>query len=51
MITKREIFDKKSQVPGEGSLDNNSRNDAKSKGPCGCCLIRIGPAFLFKRDE
>lgn len=32
MITKREIFDKKSQVPGEGSLDNNSRNDAKSKG-------------------
>ena len=32
MITKREIFDKKSQIPGEGSLDNNSRNDAKSKG-------------------
>jgi prepilin-type N-terminal cleavage/methylation domain-containing protein len=32
MITKREIFDKKSQVPGEESLDNNSRNDAKSKG-------------------
>jgi len=32
MITKREIFDKKSQIPGEGSLDNNSRNDTKSKG-------------------
>jgi prepilin-type N-terminal cleavage/methylation domain-containing protein len=32
MITKREIFDKKSQIPGEGSLDNNSRNGAKSKG-------------------
>jgi len=32
MITKREIFDEKSQIPGEGSLDNNSRNDAKSKG-------------------
>jgi prepilin-type N-terminal cleavage/methylation domain-containing protein len=32
MITKREIFDKKSQIPGEESLDNNSRNDAKSKG-------------------
>lgn len=32
MITKRELFDKKSQIPGEGSLDNNSRNDAKSKG-------------------
>ena len=32
MITKREIFDKKSQIPDEGSLDNNSRNDAKSKG-------------------
>lgn len=32
MITKREIFDKKSQIPGEGSLDNNSGNDAKSKG-------------------
>ncbi len=32
MITKREIIDKKSQIPGEGSLDNNSRNDAKSKG-------------------
>jgi prepilin-type N-terminal cleavage/methylation domain-containing protein len=32
MITKREIFDKKSQISREGSLDNNSRNDAKSKG-------------------
>lgn len=32
MITKREIFDKKLQIPAEGSLDNNSRNDAKSKG-------------------
>jgi len=32
MITKREIFDKKSQIPVEGSLDNNSRNDAKNKG-------------------
>ncbi len=32
MITKREIFDKKSQIPGEGSLDNNSRKDDKSKG-------------------
>lgn len=32
MITKREIIDKKSQIPGEGLLDNNSRNDAKSKG-------------------
>jgi len=32
MIIKREIFDKKSHIPGEGSLDNNSRNDAKSKG-------------------
>jgi prepilin-type N-terminal cleavage/methylation domain-containing protein len=32
MITKREIFDKKSQIPGEGSLDNNSRNDVKNKG-------------------
>jgi len=32
MITKREIFDKKSQIPGEESLDNNSRNDAKNKG-------------------
>jgi len=32
MITKREIIDKKSQIPAEGSLDNNSRNDTKSKG-------------------
>lgn len=32
MITKREIFDKKSQIPVEESLDNNSGNDAKSKG-------------------
>ena len=32
MITKREIFDKKSQIPGEEKLENNSRNDAKSKG-------------------
>ena len=32
MITKREIFDKKSEIPGGGSLENNSRNDAKSKG-------------------
>jgi prepilin-type N-terminal cleavage/methylation domain-containing protein len=32
MITKREIFDKKSHIPGEGSLDNNSRDDAKNKG-------------------
>jgi len=32
MITKREIFDKKSQLPGGGSLDNNCRDDAKSKG-------------------
>jgi prepilin-type N-terminal cleavage/methylation domain-containing protein len=32
MITKREIIDKKSQIPDEGSLDNNSRNDTKSKG-------------------
>lgn len=32
MITKREIFDKKSEIPGEGSLDNNSRNDVKNKG-------------------
>jgi prepilin-type N-terminal cleavage/methylation domain-containing protein len=32
MITKREIFDKKSQIPDEGSLDNNSRNDTKNKG-------------------
>jgi len=32
MITKREIFDKKSQIPGEESLDNNSRNDVKNKG-------------------
>jgi len=32
MITKREIFNKKSQIPGEGSLDNNSRNDVKNKG-------------------
>ena len=32
MITKREIIDKKSQIPEEGSVDNNSRNDTKSKG-------------------
>ena len=32
MITKREIFNKKSQIPGQESLDNNSRNDAKNKG-------------------
>ncbi|MBA7653293.1 hypothetical protein ES703_61141 [subsurface metagenome] len=32
MITKREIIDKKSQIPEEGSLDNNFRNDTKSKG-------------------
>jgi prepilin-type N-terminal cleavage/methylation domain-containing protein len=32
MITKREIFDKKSQIPGEESLDSNPSNDAKSKG-------------------
>jgi len=32
MITKRGIIDKKSQVPDEGLLDNNSRNDTKSKG-------------------
>ena len=32
MITKREIIDYKSQIPEEGSLDNNSRNDTKSKG-------------------
>ncbi len=32
MITKREIIDKKSQIPEEGSLDNNSRNDTKTKG-------------------
>ena len=32
MITKREIFDKKSHIPGEGSSDNNSRYDAKNKG-------------------
>jgi prepilin-type N-terminal cleavage/methylation domain-containing protein len=32
MITKRELIDKKSQIPEEGSLDNNSRNDTKSKG-------------------
>lgn len=32
MITKREIFDKKSHIPGEGSLNNNSRDDAKNKG-------------------
>ncbi|NIO48080.1 MAG: prepilin-type N-terminal cleavage/methylation domain-containing protein [Candidatus Aminicenantes bacterium] len=32
MINKREIFDKKSQIPSEGSLDNNSRDDAKNKG-------------------
>jgi len=32
MITKREIIDKKSQIPDEGSLDNNSRNDTKNKG-------------------
>ncbi len=32
MITKREIFDKKSQIPGEEKLDNNSRNDTKTKG-------------------
>ena len=32
MITRREIFDKNSQIPSEGSSDDNSRNDAKSKG-------------------
>lgn len=32
MITKREIFDKKSKIPGEGSLDNNSMNHNKNKG-------------------
>jgi prepilin-type N-terminal cleavage/methylation domain-containing protein len=32
MITKREILNKTSQIPAEGSLDNNSRNDNKSKG-------------------
>lgn len=32
MITKRELIDKKSRIPEEGSLDNNPRNDAKSKG-------------------
>jgi prepilin-type N-terminal cleavage/methylation domain-containing protein len=32
MITKREIFYKKSQISGDGSSDNNSRDDAKSKG-------------------
>ncbi len=32
MITKRETVDKKSQFPGERSLDNNSGNDDKSKG-------------------
>jgi len=32
MITKRDMFDKKSRIPGEESSDNNSRNDAKNKG-------------------
>ena len=32
MITKRELIDKKSQIPQEGSLDNTSRNDTESKG-------------------
>ena len=32
MGTKREILNKTSHIPGEGSLDNNSRNDNKSKG-------------------
>ncbi len=32
MITKREILNKKSQIPAEGSLDSNSRNDDKTKG-------------------
>jgi prepilin-type N-terminal cleavage/methylation domain-containing protein len=32
MITKRDIFDKKSQISGEESSDNNSGNDAKNKG-------------------
>ncbi len=32
MITKRKVIAKKSQIPEEGSLDNNSRNDTKSKG-------------------
>ncbi len=32
MITKRDIIDKKSQIPEDVSLDNNSRNDTKIKG-------------------
>lgn len=32
MISKRKIFDKKSQIPDGGSLDNNSRNNTKNKG-------------------
>jgi len=32
MITKRELIDKKSQIPEEGSVDNNPRNNTKSKG-------------------
>ncbi len=32
MITKRDLIAKNSQIPEEGSLDNNSRNDTKSKG-------------------
>jgi prepilin-type N-terminal cleavage/methylation domain-containing protein len=32
MIIKREIFYKKSQISGEGSSGDNSRDDAKSKG-------------------
>jgi len=32
MTAKRKIFNKKSQIPDEGTLDNNSRNDTKNKG-------------------
>ena len=32
MIIKRETSNKKSQIPAEGSSDNNSRNNDKSKG-------------------
>ncbi|NIM59765.1 MAG: prepilin-type N-terminal cleavage/methylation domain-containing protein [Candidatus Aminicenantes bacterium] len=32
MIIKREILNKKSQIPAEGSSDNNSKKNDKSKG-------------------
>lgn len=32
MISKRKIFNRKSQIPDQESLDNNSRNETKSKG-------------------